>query len=254
MAIDTFVGKGTPLTSAGLINASDLIGVGMRELWAVVTTEAAGVGFNRDRSPKILYERHIFHRLTAGIYDNTDSAISDGLPGGYVGGSPTVQYGRLYRAMLLNHDAALMSASWGMAQIMGFNAELAGFSNVRAFVAAMKLGEDEQMLALARFLKSAGLAKPLREHAWQDFARGYNGSGYARNGYDQKIEAAYGRDVPDLRVREMQMHLWYWGYKPGPLDGAIGPKTADAVRRWQRANGRPVSVDVTLSAWEQQTA
>src|SRR5678815_443181 len=68
-------------------------------LWALFEVETAGCGFLRDRRPRILYERHVFHRLTQGVYDDGD--ISARQPGGY-GALGTAQYDRLLRAMQLD--------------------------------------------------------------------------------------------------------------------------------------------------------
>jgi len=38
-------------------------------------------------------------------------------------------------------------------------------------------------------------------------------------------------------VREIQSSLSRLGYDPGPIDGAMGPKTATAIRSYQQQNG-----------------
>jgi hypothetical protein len=38
-------------------------------------------------------------------------------------------------------------------------------------------------------------------------------------------------------VREVQSSLSRLGYDPGPIDGAMGPKTATAIRSYQQQNG-----------------
>ena len=43
--------------------------------------------------------------------------------------------------------------------------------------------------------------------------------------------------VSNLLVELVQHHLHDLGYGPGPLDGLIGPRTLDAVRRFQRDEG-----------------
>ena len=41
------------------------------------------------------------------------------------------------------------------------------------------------------FLKANGLISKLQRHDWAGFARGYNGSAYAKNQYDTKLAVAY---------------------------------------------------------------
>lgn len=42
------------------------------ELWAVIGVETSGCGYFDDRRPQILYERHIFYRLTQGRFPVSD--------------------------------------------------------------------------------------------------------------------------------------------------------------------------------------
>jgi len=81
------------------------------EIWSVLGVETSGCGFLPDRWPKLLFERHIFHRLTGGRFDAEDPDVSQPTPGGY-GRSGAHQYNRLAAAAIaLNRGAALQSAS-----------------------------------------------------------------------------------------------------------------------------------------------
>src|SRR6266404_5494739 len=113
-----FQGKGLALSQLGIDNATRPIGVSPAELWTVLQVETSGCGFLPDRRPVILFERHIFHRLTGGLFDDGD--ISDPTPGGY-GATGSHQLDRLAQAIALDRNAALQSASWGIGQIMGQN-------------------------------------------------------------------------------------------------------------------------------------
>src|ERR1700722_1769208 len=112
-ATSDFTGTSLALSQAGLGRAAQALSTGAPEIWSVCTVETSGCGFLPDRRPPILYERHIFHRLTNGVFDDGDISSPD--PGGY-GDSGPHQYDRLARAIALNRTAALQSASWGMAQ------------------------------------------------------------------------------------------------------------------------------------------
>jgi hypothetical protein len=74
---------------------------------------------------------------------------------------------------------------------MGFNYEVAGYSDVESFVKAMCESEGKQLLAMMNFVKHNGLGKHLRNHDWASFAYGYNGEGYRANRYDEKLAEAY---------------------------------------------------------------
>src|SRR5947209_16997404 len=114
MAALPFQSEATALSADGLNSASAKIGVHAPEIWAVLAVETSGCGFLPDRRPQILFERHIFHRLTGGQFDDGD--ISDPAAGGY-GPGGAHQYDRLSLALAKDRTAALMSASWGLGQI-----------------------------------------------------------------------------------------------------------------------------------------
>ena len=75
---------------------------------------------------------------------------------------PQLQYARLEEAIACDRRAALESASWGLGQIMGFNAGLAGVRDAEELVLQMVQGENEQLLAMARFMRASGMHLPLQ--------------------------------------------------------------------------------------------
>jgi N-acetylmuramidase len=158
---------------------------------AVAEVESRGDGFLASGRPKILFEAHLFSRRTQHEYDGTHSDISSPRwnKALYKGGEQ--EYERLEKAMALSPQAALESASWGRFQIMGFNHQHAGFASVETFVNAMFESEARHLDAFISFVQDIGLTAHLREKRWADFARGYNGEGFAENQYDVKLKAAY---------------------------------------------------------------
>jgi hypothetical protein len=158
---------------------------------AVAEVESRGDGFLASGRPKILFEAHVFSRRTQHQYDGTHADISSASWNRalYKGGEK--EYERLEKAMALSPQAALESVSWGRFQIMGFNHLNAGFASVETFVDAMFESEGRHLDAFISFLQATGLTAALREKRWADFARGYNGAGFAENQYDVKLKAAY---------------------------------------------------------------
>lgn len=148
--------------------------------------------------PKILFEAHIFDRQTEGRFRQSHPNLSSARWNRalYVGGQG--EWTRLYRAMQLAPRAALMSASVGRYQIMGFNHKLAGFDTVEAYWDAMKRSERDHLDAFVAFIRNAKLLHALRaiSNSPRDcvaFAKGYNGAGYAANNYHVKIAAAHAK-------------------------------------------------------------
>jgi hypothetical protein len=235
-----FQGSAFGLSSAGLSKISGQLAVHVPEIWAVLTVETSGCGFLPDRRPQTLFERHIFHRLTGGRFDDGD--ISDASPGGY-GARGAQQYDRLGRAILKDRSAALQSTSWGIGQIMGQNHALAGFETVDEMVLAMSRSEDDQLMAMAAFLVNAHLAASLQAHDWSSFARGYNGPNYVINRYDVRLNGEYQKylagGLPDLNVRAAQLYLTFLNLHPGPIDGIAGVETLAAFSEFARQHRVP---------------
>lgn len=244
-----FAGTGTPLSEAGMQAALLAMGMDpkadMPVLWAVLAVESRGFGFLPDRRPKILFERHIFRRETNGRFDAAAPDLSAASGGGYVGGA--TEYDRLGRALALCRKArigdepALRSASWGLGQVMGFNAKAAGSATAAAMAAAMAEAEDAQLAGMIGFIVSVRLDARLRARDWTGFARTYNGPAFSRNQYDIKLKAAYEKFSSgvgrDLRARAAQGALLYLGYRVGEPDGIVGQNTRAAIAAFRRDAG-----------------
>jgi hypothetical protein len=240
-----FQDQGRPLSDEGMDRICSTLGVSEQAVWAVLTVETSGFGFLQDRRPRILFERHIFHRLTDGSQDSGYPDISNAKPGGYSGGPE--EYTRLEKAMGLDREAALQSASWGIGQVMGFNYKVAGFVTIEDMVAALVKHEDTQLLAMANFIRGNNLAGALQRQNWTSFAHGYNGPGFKKNEYDTRLAAAYAKykDIPpDLALRTAQAALLYLGIDPGPIDGFRGRRTRSALMQFQKQSGLPETGDL----------
>jgi hypothetical protein len=233
-------GAGSPLTQAGFEAARRAADIPAEALWTVIAVETSGCGFLNDRRPKILFERHIFHRLTGGRFDQKAPDVSAKTAGGYgLGGAH--QHERLRVALALDEDAALRSASWGLGQILGENFKAAGHASPAEMVATFVSCEDAQLLAMTRFIAASGLAPALRSRDWPAFAKRYNGPNYAKNRYDARLHAQHQKYLaagpPDLNARAVQVLLAYEGYDPGTIDGVAGPATIAAAKAFQRSLG-----------------
>lgn len=175
--------------------AAHRLGVEARAIRAVASVESHGDGFLPDGQPKILFERHIFYRRlkAAGINpDPISPEICSPTPGGYKGGK--AEHTRLQRAVRVDREIALESASWGEFQIMGFHWKALGYETLQQFINAIYSGPAGHLDAFVRFIEAnPTLVRALRDKDWTAFARGYNGPAYAANAYDRKMAVAYER-------------------------------------------------------------
>jgi hypothetical protein len=189
--ITDFKGAAKRIEDIDLPRIGSLIGVGEDEIHAIIDVESAGSGFDSRGRPRMLFEPHIFYR-ELGAGSERDEAVALGLAyPKWKRNYPKDSYTRLIRAMSIDANAALRSASWGLGQIMGFNCLAAGYDSAEFMVRAFMADEENQLQAMVTFIKTTRLDDEIRAHDWAGFAKGYNGSGYAANKYDTRLAARY---------------------------------------------------------------
>lgn len=196
------------LGNSHLVAAAKRLGVDLASIYAVNEVESTGSGFLVNGKPKILFERHVMHRLLATPRHKGDDAAAlkvhaDQLAtlhpalvnhkaGGYAGG--TAEHQRLANAKLIDALCAPEACSWGAFQIMGYHWQRLGYASLDDFLTRMAASEAEQFEAFVRYIEAEpALHKALKAKKWAEFAKLYNGPAYARNLYDVKLERAYER-------------------------------------------------------------
>jgi hypothetical protein len=222
-----FKGKAKRIEDVDLPLIGRIIGVGEDEIHAVLDVESAGTGFDAQGRPKMLFEPHVFWReLGPGPLRDEAARLGLAYPR-WKRDYPKDSYPRLKKAILIHKDAALRSASWGLGQIMGFNHKAAGYNSVQEMVEAFLDDEDTHLLAMVRFIKTNGLDDELRRHDWAGFARGYNGAGFAKNGYDRKLAAAFAKwqRIKDTPVPAATPPVATRPVTPKPVDASPAPDT-----------------------------
>lgn len=182
------------LTENDYQRAADRLGCEVAAIKAVDAVEASGAGFLPSGEPKILFEAHIFDRLTKGRFRRDFPEISSAKwDRSLYGPAGQHQHKRLAQAVALDRGAALQSASYGRFQVMGFNWKLCGYRSLQHFINAMYRSEGDHLDAFIGYVIGRGLADELQRKDWAGFALGYNGPGYKENHYDTKLAAAYKR-------------------------------------------------------------
>lgn len=180
----------TTLTEEDFKQAARDLGCEIAAIKAVAQVETKAAGFQPGGEPTILFERHVFSRLTKRKFDKHAPDISNPVSGGY--GKTSAQHARMSKAAALDRNAALQSASWGVFQIMGENYKQCGFKTLQEFINAMYRSERDHLAAFVNFIKAdLRLVMAIRAKNFTRFAQIYNGPGYAKNDYDTKMYTAY---------------------------------------------------------------
>lgn len=261
MATLPFPCTATPLSEDGIQSATTALGIDAATLWAMLHVETKGCGYFGSRRPQILFERHLFSRLTHGAWDASAPDVSNPVAGGY-GAGGDFQYTRLGKAFSLDpsaQDAALQSASWGLGQVLGSNAVSVGFSNVQDMVAAMAASEDQQLQAVVGYILANKLQQALQTQNWAAYAAGYNGPDYAKYHYDTNLAQAYAlyqdaSRLPDLTIRAGQLTLFLLGFNPNGIDGVLGPGTLTALHNFQSQQQLPLTTGIDADVLAALTA
>lgn len=250
-----------------IMEAAKAAGLDPQVMLCVALVESRGVAFHKvdgKDMPAILFEPHIFWRqlppnkraaaVKAGLASKTRKLIP-------YAKTVAANYERLRRAMEIDVEAAYASCSWGIGQVMGFNARRIGYRSAESMALACMKGVGGQADAMARFLVAEGLQSFMAARDWLGFAVRYNGSAHAENNYVGKLEAEWrkltgekspvvlrlGDRGPD--VRKLQEALKSFGALTGPLDGVFGPDTEKAVKTVQASAGLKVDGMVGARTW-----
>ncbi|MEC9487364.1 MAG: N-acetylmuramidase family protein [Prosthecochloris sp.] len=190
--------KAKYLQEEDMVHAARDLGVELAAIKAVNEVESAGPGFIVEE-PVILFEGHVFWKELArkGIdpalhrHGNEHILYPKWTTSHYSGGRG--EYRRLEAAKKIDEEAALRSASWGIFQVMGFNAEELGYRDVFDFVDSMFRHEREHLKAFCAYIRTHDLVHALQVKDWRAFAKGYNGPLYEKNRYHTRLARAYER-------------------------------------------------------------
>jgi len=180
------------LTDNDYTLAAKALGVEVACVKAVTKVESRGSGFLASGEPKILFERHWMYKLLkqkTGVEPEVND-VCNPKAGGYQGGA--AEHLRLNKAVQIDRECALQSASWGLFQIMGFHWKALGYASVQKFINDQYDSEAKQLGTFVKFLLiNSGMLNALKAKDWAKFAKLYNGPEYAKNNYDTKLQEAY---------------------------------------------------------------
>lgn len=185
------------ITGQQFKDSADLLGVEVAAIKAVAEVESGGSGFLSTGEPVILFEPHIFWRelkkreINPHFFEAGNEDILYEYWGKHPYGKSSEQHARLQRAVAINREAALCSASWGKFQVLGNNYKACGCATIQEFINAMYKDEGEHLRLFCNLIKSFGLVQALKDRDWRKFARSYNGPSYEKNNYHKRLNTTY---------------------------------------------------------------
>jgi len=181
------------ITDMDVAQAADLLGIEPATVWAVYDVESTGDAFIAGM-PTILFEPHRFSKSTGHRYDASHPAISSrNWNRGLYPRSQPGRWQQLLDAVALDVDAGFMSASYGGFQILGENYAICGAPDPWSFAWRQAQTEGDQLDAFVRFVAGRGLKPALQHGDWAAFAKGYNGTAFRENRYDERLAAAFAK-------------------------------------------------------------
>lgn len=195
--LDTFINKAAPaITQGELATFASQIGCTPKQLAAVAKVESAGGGWDDAGRLKCLFERHYaWRRLRVLI-----PILSNPTPGGYTMDADrdgiNDSWEKVADLSLRGSPlVAFESASWGMFQVMGAHAKSLGYPNAIEMVWQLTRSEAAHYRLLTAFIQHNGLTGAVRRLSTNPadnvaFARSYNGKGFAKGAYHEKLARA----------------------------------------------------------------
>jgi hypothetical protein len=189
--MNTFTNVNAPAATAQELSVfAARLGCTTKQLAAVATVESSGGGFDKQGRPKILYERHKFHKYTGGRW--SVSAFSNPVGGGYNENSWNKLLGAVVTGAV---DAAFMACSWGKFQVLGEWWDEFGFASPFAFAHSTVASEGKHYELLVHYVERFALQDEIRAlstdpNTCRAFAKAYNGPGYEKFDYHTKLARA----------------------------------------------------------------
>lgn len=188
--IAAFTNKAAPaVTDEQVVAMASRLACTVKQLRAVSQVESGGAAFDQEGRPKMLFERHLFHRLTEGKWSTCNFSNPKG--GGYAEDS----WAKLTMAACKDAAAAFAAASWGKFQVLGTHWRDLGYPSPIDLAYSTVSSEAGSYELLARYIEHNGLRGAISAlspdpETCRPFAAAYNGPGYRDFDYHAKLARA----------------------------------------------------------------
>jgi len=149
---------------AAIYHQARTYGLPVETALAVFTVESGTAYDPRTGLVIIRFEPAVFRRKTG-------QSIA------YSRGGQHHEWQNLARAYEVDSEAALWSTSYGLPQLMGFNWQVTQNNSLTALVLAFQDSCVAQVAGFFSFVENNGLVRFIKNGAWREFTRRYNGPG-----------------------------------------------------------------------------
>lgn len=187
------------LSRKAIFSSALSIGVDPSIVMAIREVIGKPEGFLSDGRPLVTFEHHKFYQyVSQRLGESTAMQWAQKYPNlcspywtQTVYKNPEGEWDRFDQARMLDATCAMLSSSWGMFEIMGFNYALAGLDSVQDFVSEMNYSEILQHSALLTFIRNQPLfLAALETHDYSRIDRMFNSKHAYAMDYRTKLEAA----------------------------------------------------------------
>jgi N-acetylmuramidase len=156
------------LSAAAVAASAKRLGVPSAVMAAIVEVEAAGrEGFGLAGLPAMTFEPAVFSHLTGHRHDNANPDISYPVADARkLPASQELRWKQLAKSYVMDRDAALKAASWGMFVMRGEEHQAYGFETAAAMAASLAGAEARQLEALEEWIVRQDLTGALKKRDW----------------------------------------------------------------------------------------
>lgn len=186
------------LTRQAVIASATAIGVDPSIAIAIREVTGKPEGFLADGRVVVRFEHHKFYQyVSSRLGGSTALQWAQKYPNlcspfwsQTVYKDPEGEWERFDQARMLDATCAMLSSSWGMFQLMGFNYAMAEYDSVQDMVGEMNYSEIFQQSALMRFIQNQPLfLAALKNHEHERIARMFSDHASQTQDYLAKLRA-----------------------------------------------------------------
>lgn len=158
-------------------------GIDWKRIKMLIIVESSGRGFNDNGDIVLRFEEKKFHDRVGILITNDHK-------------NQASEYAAYNKAKQIDRDAANLSTSWGLGQIMGNEHNRAGYETVDRMIGEFKISEFYQVKGMLKFCQSkpvlwrALTARVITKEDFKTIALYYNGPKYYKHNppYNERLE------------------------------------------------------------------